>query len=262
MSRLASGLASAIRTRIPYHYPHPYPYYRPYLPLSVLRVRALVSLSVPVQVRLGPGPYPYGPYYGDISASFRLQVTPRNAEVFVDGHSAGVVDKFDGTFQRLYLAPGSHEIALFLEGYRTVSRTVYANPGSGDSFKFALEPLPAGEKSAPPPPPPPPPVAGEQQQQQLQPPQGARPPAQRDPVPSPQAQVRFGSLSIAVQPSDAEIFIDGERWTTSAEQPRLLVRLAEGQHVVEVKKPGFQTYSELIGISRDRTLTLNVSLSR
>ena len=66
----------------------------------------------------------------------------------------------------------------------------------------------------------------------------------------------------AVQPADAEIFIDGERWTMSTEQPRLLVRLTEGQHIVEVKKPGFQTYSELIGISRERTLSLNVSLSR
>src|SRR5262245_52206688 len=60
----------------------------------------------------GPGPYPYGyPYYWayDNSSSARLQVTPRNAQVYVDGYFAGVVDDFDGTFQRLNIDAGEHE---------------------------------------------------------------------------------------------------------------------------------------------------------
>jgi hypothetical protein len=49
--------------------------------------------------------YRYGPYprYGYSQAyvpesALRLQVSPRNTEVFVDGYYAGVVDDFDGTF--------------------------------------------------------------------------------------------------------------------------------------------------------------------
>ena len=37
---------------------------------------------------------------------------PRNAEVYVDGRYAGIVDDYDGTFQRLDLEPGSHEIEI------------------------------------------------------------------------------------------------------------------------------------------------------
>ena len=36
-------------------------------------------------------PYPYGYYPVDITTAVRLQVTPREAEVFVDGYSAGVL---------------------------------------------------------------------------------------------------------------------------------------------------------------------------
>ena len=38
-------------------------------------------------------------YYGDV----RLMVRPRDAAVYVDGYYAGVVDDFDGVFQRLTL---------------------------------------------------------------------------------------------------------------------------------------------------------------
>src|SRR5262245_7934286 len=47
-------------------------------------------------------------YYGDV----RLQVRPREAQVFVDGYYAGIVDDFDGIFQRLTLTVGPHEIEI------------------------------------------------------------------------------------------------------------------------------------------------------
>src|SRR5688572_17263607 len=68
-------------------------------------------------------PWGYGPYSGyygrgyDVSSSVRLQVSPREAEVYVDGYYAGKVDNFDGTFQRLHLEPGDHEVQLFMPGH-------------------------------------------------------------------------------------------------------------------------------------------------
>jgi hypothetical protein len=65
--------------------------------------------SYPFYFSVGVGGYPYYPYYYpfypyygyayDPSAHLRLQVTPREAEVFVDGYYAGTVDDFDGSFQ-------------------------------------------------------------------------------------------------------------------------------------------------------------------
>jgi hypothetical protein len=83
------------------------------------------------------------------------------------------------------------------------------------------------------------------------------------PPPNPQQMPeRFGALSIRVQPADAEILIDGESWDSPAEQARLTVQLAPGRHHVDVRKPGFVTYSEDVLIRAGATLTLNVSLLR
>ena len=58
------------------------------------------------------------------SASARLQVTPRQTEVFVDGFLAGVVDDFDGFAQRLRVASGEHVIELYLDGHKTVRESI------------------------------------------------------------------------------------------------------------------------------------------
>src|SRR5260221_13473268 len=73
-----------------------------------------------------PYPYPYG-YYPrryDPGASLRVMVKPNKAEVYVDGYYAGIVDDFDGVFQRLPATPGQHEITLDLDGYRTVHQKI------------------------------------------------------------------------------------------------------------------------------------------
>ena len=112
----------------------------------------------------GPYPYAYGygygyaPYYGygygrpaAPAGSARLQVSPKEAEVYVDGYRAGSVDDFDGTFQRLNVPPGPHEVTLYLSGYRTATEKVYFAEGSTIKLRQALEKLGPGESSAPPP---------------------------------------------------------------------------------------------------------------
>ena len=50
------------------------------------------------------GPYGYPPYRGYAWIPARrsgIEVKPKEAEVYVDGYYAGIVDDFDGTFQRL-----------------------------------------------------------------------------------------------------------------------------------------------------------------
>jgi len=218
----------------------------------------------------GPyGPYPWPYYYGwdPNSASARMQVTPREAKVFVDGYSAGVVDDFDGTFQRLRARSGGHEVTVYLDGYRTVSQHVYFRPDSTQNIRFTMEKTAPGEVSEPPPAPQPPPSRGREGGDPDRP-QVERP-SRGEPQGPPIEQApptRYGTLSIAVQPVDAEIYLDGERWTGPSPGPgaiqRLTIRVTEGRHRVEIRKGGFATYSEQILIGRDRTLTLNVSLNK
>lgn len=57
----------------------------------------------------------------DATGGLRLRVSPRSAEVHVDGYFAGKVDDFDGAFQRLKLPPGPHRVDIKADGYETLS---------------------------------------------------------------------------------------------------------------------------------------------
>lgn len=63
-------------------------------------------------------------YYGDV----RLQVRPRDAAVYVDGYYAGVVDDFDGVFQRLTLEVGPHQLELDAPGFEPQYFDIYVDP--------------------------------------------------------------------------------------------------------------------------------------
>ena len=82
-------------------------------------------------------------------SSARIQVTPKHAEVYVDGYMAGTVDDFDGFLQRLDVPPGEHELTLYLDGYRTIRQKVLFRPGATVKISQAMEPLPPGESNEP-----------------------------------------------------------------------------------------------------------------
>jgi hypothetical protein len=86
------------------------------------------------------GPYP-GPTY-EIYGGLRLKVKPREAEVFVDGYFAGVVDDFDGAFQQLNLDVGPHRIELRAAGYESISFEIRTQPGEKITYKAELKPVP------------------------------------------------------------------------------------------------------------------------
>jgi uncharacterized membrane protein len=68
-------------------------------------------------------------------------------------------------------------------------------------------------------------------------------------------------VAIRVQPADAEVIVDGERWE-SPEAGDLTLQLAEGSYPVEIRKEGYRPYSATVSIRRGETTSLNVSLSQ
>ncbi|MGE0703324.1 MAG: PEGA domain-containing protein [Vicinamibacterales bacterium] len=82
------------------------------------------------------------PYYlRRDDGSVRLKVTPRDASVYVDGYYAGVVDDFDGFFQRLPLEPGPHRIEMQLDGYTPLTFDVRILPERRTTLEGDLEAL-------------------------------------------------------------------------------------------------------------------------
>jgi len=82
-----------------------------------------------------------GPYGYDIG-SVRLKVSPRDAEVLVDGYYAGIVDDFDGIFQSLKLDTGAYRIEVRKPGYETLVFDVRVQHGRTITFRGELLPVP------------------------------------------------------------------------------------------------------------------------
>ena len=199
-----------------------------------------------------PGQYPYR-YYSD-AADLRIQTTPRETEVFVDGARAGIVDDFDGMFQRLHLRPGDHEITLYLQGYRTWSERRYFGPHSDQRILHTMLPLAAGQPDDPRP--------------------ARREPPRTEPPPEPRVELRsepratempvvdprsFGTLSVGVGPPDADIMLDGQKQSLTS-GARFVIQLPEGVHHLVIKKNGFDTFETDLQIRRGRTLSFEVNL--
>jgi len=239
-----------------------------------------------------PAPY-YAPYYYDPyryeASSLRIQVKPKQAEVFVDGYRAGVVDDFDGVFQRLYLPPGHHDITIYLPGYRTWTENMFLQPGGNPKIELNLEPLPPGATSGPRPIPhdtyddrqgPPMqtmaprriPGGGALNQPQMPPPPDSSSSSSSSsnsvttaPTPAPVAPsnpANAGSLSIRVEPGTADLYVDGQKWRSLGDGDQLILQLSEGKHQIEVRKPGYQRYNTEVDIKRGDTTTLSVTLKR
>ena len=204
-------------------------------------------------------PYWYFPVY-DRRSDLRLDVTPDEAAVYVDGFYAGIVDDFDGFFQSLPLPPGGHSIVLFLEGYRTVRHNVYLSPAGTFRLRETMARLPAGVRSEPPdltiPVPPPPP--GSYTLPRTAPPPWAPGPGTASGAVA--AAADFATIELRVQPAGAEVSIDGQRWLSSDDQ-HLSVRVPPGTHRVEVTRTGFRKFAADVDVRPGETKTLNVSLA-
>jgi hypothetical protein len=203
-------------------------------------------------------PYWYFPVY-DRRAEVRLMVMPRDTAVYVDGFYAGIVDDFDGVFESLPLPPGGHNIVLYREGYRTAYHNAYLRPGSTFRLRDTLERLPPGMRSEPPPfaPPVPPPPHGSYTTPRTPPsaplPQATVP---REPTSAPAG---FATFDLRVQPVDAEVTIDGQRWMSS-EEGHFVLQVPAGMHRVEVTKAGYRGFSNEVEVRDGETTPLNVSL--
>ena len=95
----------------------------------------------------GYGPYGYGANRYSNYGAVRIEVNPKGSrdvsQVYVDEAHAGVVNDFDGRFQRLNLPAGKHEIEIRLDGYQTLRVAIFVSPGNTYHIRGRLEPLAA-----------------------------------------------------------------------------------------------------------------------
>jgi len=104
--------------------------YRPGWSLNLYFGRPYSSYGYPAYA------YPSGAYGyyaiepGRAYGAVRIVDAPRDAQVFVDGNYAGVVDDYDGVFQHLNLEAGSHHIEIEESGEQPpIAFDVRVEPG-------------------------------------------------------------------------------------------------------------------------------------
>lgn len=113
-----------------YGYPAPYPYPVPYpVPYPAPNYPAQIPQG---SVSVAPAPMGYG------GVSF--EITPSDAEVWVDGGYAGRADEFDPGGPPLSLTPGPHRIELRAPGHRPLAFDVTVTAGQVIPYQGALQP--------------------------------------------------------------------------------------------------------------------------
>jgi hypothetical protein len=87
-----------------------------------------------------PGGYSSGTssYGRGPSGSLRLKIKPRDGQVYIDGYLVGVVDDFDGMFQKLGIDAGGHRVEIRAPGHETISFDVLITPGETVTYKGEL----------------------------------------------------------------------------------------------------------------------------
>ena len=91
----------------------------------------------------GDNPYAYRGYADAYyTGSLRLKIQPRFGEVLVDGYYVGLVNDFDGVFQRLRLEEGPHHIEVHEPGFEPLELEVLILPGETITYEGYLIPLP------------------------------------------------------------------------------------------------------------------------
>ncbi len=235
---------------------------------------ALAQPGVPI---VGPIPaYRPVPHRGHAAqeGALRLRVTPKDAEVFVDGYLMGIVDDFDGAFQRLHVEAGPHTLEVYRSGFRIGRQKIFVGPHATLRVTYALVTL--GPNDAPDPRP----VVKQVEARREPLLEGAGP---RDPRRGPgrpwpmerrpdtddhsgprrdgrERQATYGTLAVHVQPQGADVLIDGERWDVDRDG-RLELQLAEGRHRVEVRARGARPFTQEVEVRRGEVTPLNVSLA-
>jgi hypothetical protein len=114
---------------VPYGY-RPYGY-RPGWSLNLYFGRPYVA-GYPA----GYGYYAFRP--GVSYGALRIVDAPRDAQVFVDGYYAGVVDDYDGVFQHLNLEAGPHRIEIDVAGFEPINFDVNVSPGQTITYRAPL----------------------------------------------------------------------------------------------------------------------------
>ncbi len=203
--------------------------------------------------------YPYwggtgGAGYQDVgreAGSVRVLVDPSEARVYVDGYYAGVVDDFDGLFQRLHVAPGRHEITFKLEGYQSHRVKVYVSPDATLKLHYTMQ-KGTGETVED--------LAGNVPEARRESDRGDDRSLGRQDRDESYLATGAAKLKLDVRPADASVYVDGAFRGNGREAATL--PLPAGRHRIEVVRPGYRTIDREVEVAPGETKEVSFELEK
>ena len=174
----------------------------------------------------------------------------------MDGYYAGMVDDFDGLFQRLNVSPGRHEIMLKLEGYKTHRMKVYVAPESTLKLHYDMEKGRARPFED---------LAEERRRRRSSAASASRTDRWTRARAARRRSDEHGrrgrpALELTVRPDDASVYVDGAFRGSAREASAL--QLPPGRHRIEVVRPGYRTDEREVEITPGETTELTVELEK
>lgn len=99
--------------------------------------------------------YPYPPYgypvpvpgcvtaegETEVKGSLRLEISQKEAAVYIDGFYVGAVEDFNGPTEQITLPPGPHHLELRAAGYQTLTFDVNVQPGKTITYRTPMQPV-------------------------------------------------------------------------------------------------------------------------
>ncbi len=64
---------------------------------------------------------------------------PDNASVYLDGKYVGLVNQYDGVFQKLHLDDGNHRVEIRAPGYKALTFNVRLETDHTETYRGELE---------------------------------------------------------------------------------------------------------------------------
>lgn len=188
-------------------------------------------------------PYGFGVYTEWESSNVRLDVEPEDAQVYIDNYYAGIVDDFNGFFQRVTLHAGPHLIDIRKPGYRSLVVELNLYPGQTVTYRGKMEksldgadPRASNVPLAP----------GYEEGAEL-PPMDAPP----------------GDVKLDVSPKDASVFADGFYVGLVDDfNGGQHLRLTIGAHHLVISKEGYETLETDLAVTSEDTMTFRATLKK
>lgn len=177
-----------------------------------------------------------------MTSNIKLDVSPKDAALHVDGYYAGIVGDFGGFFHQLTLSVGPHHVEIRKAGYYTLVLDVNLQPGQTITYKRTMEPVQRIDAA-----PEEPPVLS----------QGI--------TGDPEQFVQIpGTVRFDVTPKDAEVYADGyyaglvDDFSGNAQ--RLL--LTPGAHHIELRAKGYESVEFDVNVQPGQPIDYRNSLPR